>query len=491
MIVFLVSGLSIVISPNTKVYGNFLYIYMNVIIRQLLRFQYRKSLVVWLLCLKQTFTSNGCQTTLNNSGSSHCSKLIYAKGCVKTFPPKAMAKLMQEYQSIFKDTPSMQLSTTLTVIKLLATFNSHWHLQEKKNDFMKTFSIAEWKKPTPVQQAGHTIKQCHTCQTQYQLLTSAFPHKQTSEKETTITFTSDDLTSPASIGQAVISQLDPIAHQHTGQSAEQVFSTTYDLWGVSLVCTVGVSLVCTGGVSLVYTGEVSCVYRGVSVVCTGGVSVVYTGEVSRVYRGVSLVCTGGVSLVYTGEVSCVYRGVSIVRTGECLLCTQEKCLVCTGECLLCAKGECFLCVQGSVSCAHRGMSHVRTGGVSLVYTGEVSRVYRGVSLVRTGGVSLVRKGGVSLVRKGGVFLVLTEGVFLVCTEGVSRAHRRSVSCAYRGSVSSVQRGSVSCVQRGSVSCVQRGSVSCEYRGSVSCAHRGSSDTKLPTFVMSHTHTGAA
>ena len=156
--------------------------------------------------------------------------LYVQNGCVKTFPPKAMAQLMQEYQSIFKDTPSMQLSTTTsTVIKLLATFNSHWHLQEKKNDFMKTFSIAEWKKLTPVQQAGHTIKQCHTCQTKYQLLTSAFPHKQTSEKKTTITFTSDDLTSPASIGRAVISQLDPIAHQHTGQSAEQVLSTTSKL----------------------------------------------------------------------------------------------------------------------------------------------------------------------------------------------------------------------------------------------------------------------
>ena len=81
--------------------------------------------------------------------------LYVQKGCMKTFPPKAMAQLMQEYQSIFNDTPSMQLSTTaLTVIKLLATFNSHWHLQEKKNDFMKTFSIAEWKK------LGHTIKQC-------------------------------------------------------------------------------------------------------------------------------------------------------------------------------------------------------------------------------------------------------------------------------------------------------------------------------------------
>ena len=124
----------------------------------------------------------------------------------------------------------MQLSTTTsTVIKLLATFNSHWHLQEKKNDIMKTFSIAEWKKLTSVQQSGHTIKQCHTCQTQYQLLTSAFPHKQTSVKKTTITFTSDDLTSPASIGRAVISQFDPIAHQHTGQSAEQVLSTTSKL----------------------------------------------------------------------------------------------------------------------------------------------------------------------------------------------------------------------------------------------------------------------
>ena len=100
---------------------------------------------------------------------------------------------------------------------------------EKERLYEDIFSIAEWKKLTSVQQAGHTIKQCHTCQTKYQLLTSAFLHKQTSEKKTTITFTSDDLTSPASIGRAVISQLDPIAHQHTGQSAEQVLSTTSKL----------------------------------------------------------------------------------------------------------------------------------------------------------------------------------------------------------------------------------------------------------------------
>ena len=76
--------------------------------------------------VNQTFTSNGWQTTLEQQ---RFEPLLKIDICVKTFPPKAMAKLMQEYQSIFKDTPSMQLSTTLTVIKLL---NAHWHLQEKK-----------------------------------------------------------------------------------------------------------------------------------------------------------------------------------------------------------------------------------------------------------------------------------------------------------------------------------------------------------------------
>ena len=111
--------------------------------------------------------------------------LYVQKGCVKKFPPKAMTQLMQEYQLIFKDTPSMTLSTTAsTVVKLLATFNSHWHLQEKKNDFLKTFSIAEWKKLTAVQQAGHTIKQCHTCQTQYQVLQHFLTNKPVRRKLT-------------------------------------------------------------------------------------------------------------------------------------------------------------------------------------------------------------------------------------------------------------------------------------------------------------------
>ena len=155
---------------------------------------------------------------------------LYAqKRGVKTLPPQAMTRLMQEYESIFKDTPSMALSTKVSTVKrLLAKFNCHWHPQEKRNDFLETFSIAEWKKLTAVQQAEHTIKKCHTCQTQHQLLTSAFPHKvkQTREKKTTITLTSDDLKSRASLGRAVMSQLDTIARQHVGQSAVQVLSTT-------------------------------------------------------------------------------------------------------------------------------------------------------------------------------------------------------------------------------------------------------------------------
>ena len=83
---------------------------------------------------------------------------LYAKkGGVKTLPPQAMTRLVQEYESIFKDTPSMALSTKVSTVKrLLAKFNCHWHPQEKRNDFLETFSIAEWKKLTAVQQAEHT-----------------------------------------------------------------------------------------------------------------------------------------------------------------------------------------------------------------------------------------------------------------------------------------------------------------------------------------------
>ena len=79
---------------------------------------------------------------------------------VKTLSTQSMAQLVVEYNALFENNPAMHLQNqkNSTIKKLLSLFNTHWKLQNRKDDFLNTFSFAEWNKLTQNQRTQHTIK---------------------------------------------------------------------------------------------------------------------------------------------------------------------------------------------------------------------------------------------------------------------------------------------------------------------------------------------
>ena len=79
---------------------------------------------------------------------------------VKTLSTQSVAQLVVEYNALFENNPAVNLQNqkNSTTKKLLALFNTHWKLQNRKDVFLNTFSFAEWNKLTHNQRAQHTIK---------------------------------------------------------------------------------------------------------------------------------------------------------------------------------------------------------------------------------------------------------------------------------------------------------------------------------------------
>ena len=77
-------------------------------------------------------------------------KLYMGMEGVKTLSTQSMAQLVVVYNALFENNPAMHLQNqkNSTIKKLLGLFNTHWKLQNRRDDFLNTFSIDEWNKLT-------------------------------------------------------------------------------------------------------------------------------------------------------------------------------------------------------------------------------------------------------------------------------------------------------------------------------------------------------
>ena len=146
---------------------------------------------------------------------------------VKTLSTQSMAQLVVEYNALFENNPAMHLQNqkNSTIKKLLALFNTHWKLQNRKDDFLNTFSFAEWNKLTQNQRAQHTIKKCKGCPMQHPLLSTAFPSKKHAQQEKKSIPILPDISSSSTLGKTVYTQLNEIAHEYFGETATTVLAS--------------------------------------------------------------------------------------------------------------------------------------------------------------------------------------------------------------------------------------------------------------------------
>lgn len=141
----------------------------------------------------------------------------------------ALTKVIKEFNQKFLDQSSpMKISTSsahLRIRRLLSLFNKPWHPKEQRELFIETFSFESWKKLPARDKNKHTIKSCVACSSEHAVLTKAFPYKPTSQKPA-IVFNKSDLSTPSSLGQKALLELNNISNQHFQVSACGVLTST-------------------------------------------------------------------------------------------------------------------------------------------------------------------------------------------------------------------------------------------------------------------------
>ena len=178
----------------------------------------------YVLC-RMTEAINCCYA--RTAVRSIAQKLYMGMEGVKTLSTQSMAQLVVVYNALFENNPAMHLQNqkNSTIKKLLGLFNTHWKLQNRRDDFLNTFSIDEWNKLTQNQRAQHTIKKCKGCPMQHPLLSTAFPSKKHAQHQKKSISILPDISSSSTLGKTVFTQLNEIAHEYFGETATTVLAS--------------------------------------------------------------------------------------------------------------------------------------------------------------------------------------------------------------------------------------------------------------------------
>ena len=137
-----------------------------------------------------------------------------------------LKNLWHSYTIIRLNTHQQDKVKYSTIKKLLALFNEPWKHSQQKEQFLNTFSSSQWNKLPPIKKALHSVQQCQSCQNDHTISLPCLQHHLHVPQNMSIEILPDDLTSSATLGQSVLSQLDTIAQQHLGKTAVEVLTST-------------------------------------------------------------------------------------------------------------------------------------------------------------------------------------------------------------------------------------------------------------------------
>ena len=131
----------------------------------------------------------------------------------------------------FRNYPNLQIphSVLKRIPQLLKSFNKKWHPAEKRKCYLQVFSRSSWVSVDEKEKNNHGVRGCHTCKTKYQSLISAFPGSRTDTEpsaSSSITFSSEELSSPRKLGRKVLAELSPICQAQFSLSPQEVLQKT-------------------------------------------------------------------------------------------------------------------------------------------------------------------------------------------------------------------------------------------------------------------------
>ena len=96
----------------------------------------------------------------------------------------------------------------------------------RKKKELSSSTLRSWAEAPENEKKSHTLRNCHVCGTKYQAVFSAFPGALAPTESTTITFTSEELSSPKKLGRKVLEELSPLCQANFGESPQEVLEKT-------------------------------------------------------------------------------------------------------------------------------------------------------------------------------------------------------------------------------------------------------------------------
>lgn len=145
-------------------------------------------------------------------------------------PKGALSDTLRDYNSYFKEAPHLAVTYSTVNKKFLEItrrFSHRWNHKEDKKKFLKTFSVAEWKKLESSEKSKHSLRACQACENQHQNMSQTFPGaKRWVTKPPQILFTKKDLSTPKQFGSKLLNEANSIATTHFGKPIQEVLVET-------------------------------------------------------------------------------------------------------------------------------------------------------------------------------------------------------------------------------------------------------------------------
>ena len=147
----------------------------------------------------------------------------------RRFPKGIKPKILADYNHHFTDNENLKGTYSLASRKfpiICQHFNRRWNTTEVREEYLTTFSVTAWKKLSPEEKRQHTLQKCKACETQFQVLSAAFPCKLGNKKKPLIFFNKKDLLSPTRFGRKALQELNTLTEENFGKPIQDVLIDT-------------------------------------------------------------------------------------------------------------------------------------------------------------------------------------------------------------------------------------------------------------------------
>lgn len=157
----------------------------------------------------------------------HFTQEQMTKSC--KLPKGSVTRAIRNYNNHFTETPAMQVTFSYAskhFTSISRRFNNRWTPPKARLDYLTQFGLKTWERLSMPEKVNHTLHDCKECDTQFPVLSAAFPGPKKVVRTPTIAFTKTDLSTPQRFGRKVLRELNTLTQSQFGKSFEDVVQTT-------------------------------------------------------------------------------------------------------------------------------------------------------------------------------------------------------------------------------------------------------------------------